>query len=1054
MSDYDHESYWLFKQLYGDGRADAKHFLNIRCIHNAKPTYDETGKKFDKTTVTWDEFIPLGELKDRWPATLKKLRMLNASDAPSNIYFAVNPLLEKGHKKEHFSHFASLFLDLDDNKSYTKTQRWFQMFYFGVMGFTPSFAIDSGNGYHCYWALRNWVSREVGEMILKNMVALTGCKDKGNTFDISRVLRLPGFQNVKRWWEGACPPCGLVLPKHEDRPMLPALQSFDIEHFKLFPPAELSDLEKYVKEAEAIQTEPDKLQETILKIMYIARDAHYKMAVEQAGEKIAVQNQTIIANTATFSVTNPMLSIVPLVDDIKFGPKQRWMKKFIKNGYTGMSTADLDELKVKQNMQDTSCSSLDFSVLYFLCRKGYTREAIREFWKRSDTQLFRADKEQKNTQYFDMSYDKAFGLAKAAEEQKTKHGDPTIIESNNAISYINKEGDVEEILSCAIRINSVYIDEDATTPGEREWYDMTMFSTDPLAENGVCSYDAFVPNAAFDSIQNAKKYFSNDLCRILTNDNSKLSKVARYILNKWRKQPRHSFHSRVVYKSGKFVFPSFEVMADRIVRRESLPMAKNIENMFPMFSKFKIDFLPYDMIKSQFTALWGDVLRMHIPELVASIIGTIVASAVRPIFEEAGIDKFHLPTLNVRGMSHTAKTETIRHLCTLTGVKAGENVISVNSSEFAISRYLSSTNFLPILIDEFKEDGTNRDLINRMRRLVRAVYSGEDMLRGRRDLSISHTKLHTALVVSGETPLERPGDISEISRVLAILTDRFNPTAPDAITRWKKLEHVGWQELCPLLYKHILNLDPQKLHKQFLALREEVGGLLENRIGRERLRIGHNIAALWFGCRVFDSFAKTIDPNAPTIEDVCNPRECLVERTCVELVAEEQTIKFETKKEDGAAVTHIHSLNEFTAMLKAFGEMIENHDKIIADMELNQQFVYGTNKVGTELYISFQNMYTAYTLFCHKNNRAQPAAENKMKQIIRAAENNKEPWCTTHNQNDGGKRIRFGSTTQFRVLTLSYPALTAMKLWPDGLTPITIDQTPPSAAPKNQTFSI
>lgn len=1053
MSDYDHESYWLFKHLYGDGRADAKHYLNIRCIHNHQPTYDENGKKFEKTTVTMDDFIQLSDLKDRWPGLLKQLRMLNASSTPSNIYFAVNPLVDKGHKKEHFSHFGSLYLDLDDNKNYTKSQRWFQLYYFGVMGFTPSFAIDSGNGYHCYWAMKNWVMRELGEATLKNMVSLTGCKDKGNTFDISRVLRLPGFQNVKRWWEGSTPPCGLVIPSHEIRPTLQTLQSFDIEHFKMFPPAELSDLEKYVKEAEAICPDKDKVQETIIKIMHIARDAHYKMAVEQAGEKIAVQNVTTINNNSKFSPAEPMLSVVPLVDDLKFGAKQKWMKKFIKAGYSGMNNADLDEMKVKLNMQDTSCSSLDFSVIYFLCKKGYTRAAIRDFWKRNDTHLFRADKEEKNAGYFDMSYDKAFTLVKAAEEQKTRHGDASVVDANNMLSFMNKEGEVEEILSCSVRINSIYVDEDANTPGEREWYDMTMFSTDPSSESGVCSYDAFVPNSAFDTIPSAKKYFSNDLCRILTNDSSKLSKIVRYLLNKYRHSPRHSFHSRVIYKNGKFIFPSFEILSDRVIRRESLPMSKNIETMFPMFSKFKVDFLPHDMIKQQFTTHWGDVLQMHIPELIAAIIGTIVASAIRPIFEEAGFDKFHLPTLNVRGMSHTAKTESIRHLCTLTGVKAGENVISVNSSEFAISRYLSSTNFLPILIDEFKEDGTNRDLINRMRRLVRAVYSGEDMLRGRRDLSISHTKLHSSMIVSGETPLERPGDISEISRVLAILTDLFDPTEPNARARWKKLEPLGWQELCPLLYQHILKLDPQLMYKQFLELREEVGVLLEAKIGRERLRIGHNIAALWFGCRIFDGFAKTLDPNAPQIETVCNPRVCLVERTCVELIADEHAIKFESKTETGETKTHIHSLNEFTSMIRTFGEMIENHDKIIADMELNQQFVYGSNKEDTELYITFQSMYTAFTTFCAKNNRPQPAAENKMKQIIRAAVTNKEPWIIL-GLGENSKRIRFGSTSLFRVLTLHKPACVTMNLWPDGLTPIIVGQNAPVAAPKNQTFTI
>jgi hypothetical protein len=60
-----------------------------------------------------------------------------------------------------------------------------------------------------------------------------------------------------------------------------------------------------------------------------------------------------------------------------------------------MTQGELDDLKVKHRMNDTSASSLDFAIIYYLAKKCYTRDANREFWRRPSCRLYREDKEAK-----------------------------------------------------------------------------------------------------------------------------------------------------------------------------------------------------------------------------------------------------------------------------------------------------------------------------------------------------------------------------------------------------------------------------------------------------------------------------------------------------------------------------------------------------------------------------------------------------------------------------------------------------------------------------------
>jgi hypothetical protein len=1027
---YMHQAYWLIKQLHKK-LSIPEWFLNFRCVQNDPPRLNpDTGRTEHPSKVTFDSFVEIRVFKDKWnEGLLNHLMMLNHAERPSNIYYSINPLKDQGHKKEFFAQFNSLFLDLDDSKSYTKEQRWMQVHYWIKMGLAPSFVIDSGHGYHVYWLLKRALSREQGEAILKNMVARSGGREGGNTFDISRVFRLPGFRNVKEWFNSDTPPCGIVWATNENgQPMnydeIEDAITYDPETFVNFPPSEIYDLERYYTEAQRISNSPAEFAVNIERILKAAREAQNNLHVQQAADNVAVQAETNATTNGKTASWMPRLTVVPMADEIKWGRANGWMKKYCRLGHAAMTQGELDVLKMEQKFEDTSASQLDFAVIYALIKKGYTLEAVRDFWKRSEHKLFRADKEARNPNYFETSYNKALTYVKAAAEQKATAEVNVEVWADRHQTFVKMgDGKVECCLTGELKLNAIYEDFNATFVNERQFYDVTARCTDPLDPEVPVEINLFIPNSAFDSVPAFKKQVSNDLLRVTTNNNANLSRIAKHLLSTYRNAPRHQFHSRVVYKDKKFIFPTFVVESTGVTQRESLPMMEELAKKFPMFGQFTVKFLPKDLVVKQLRDHWMKVLTMHMPRVICSILGVITASAIKPILiDSLGIAQFHIPTINIRGASHTAKTETVRHLCTVMGIKAGKNVVAVGSSEFALSRYLAATNFIPILLDEFKDEGENSKQIANVRQIVRRIYSGEALLRGRADMSIYHMEMHGSMFVVGETTLERPGNIAEITRNLPVNTDNFRPA--DHRANWKVLRTMGWEELCPHFYQFLLNQDPKTMNDEVTALEDEIVEMITNHFGDEKLRVAHNLAVVWYGCKLFDKFILSMDPTLPTIEQVCNPRTSLVDYICD--WADESGHALKIKEIDPVTKkvsTRVVSSNEFLTMLKTYGTLLEIRDDTVRKRIQDNVFTYEERE--DDLYINLQTMYNTYAEYIFKTTRVLPTCDlMKMKSLAKAAFEKKEPWIKNLS------RVVWTANGSVRVVTFKLSTLRELNVWP------------------------
>lgn len=1036
-----HQTLWVLKQLHHNGNPE--HYLNFRCIHNGQPYKDAEGKLQHPSEPTLDMFVKLRDVQKAWnESLLNQLNFQNFfSQKPANVYYAINPLLERGHKKEHFAYFVAFYLDMDESRNYSLQARWAQIFFLSKLGFKPSFVVASGHGYHVYWVLTRPVPREEGEAILKRMVAMSGCREGGNTFDISRVFRLPGFLNVKKWYADDKPACALIVPEHTPENLATfTADQYAPEHFYNFPPASEKDLERYYQEARKLSAaDPTQFENKVALVLTGALQAVQQQQetanAVTAGAAVAAQNQAIATATDNHSQFLLRFNTVPMADEIKWKSGESWMKKYAKLGREGMTQGELDALQQKHNWKDMSSSELDFKVIYSLILKGYTKDAVRDFWLRPAHRLHRPDKEQKNPDYFDMSFEKALEYAKAAREQAAKsssNGAEKIKVEHYQTFLLNGE-EQEVIVTAALKLNEVYINEDADVPNERELYDVDITYVDESAPEGTRTQNMIIPHSAFCELKDFRK-LCNDMFCCLSPSTTPLQHLIRWLRRSYRGAKTRPFHSKVIFKEDRYIFPQFTITAQGIVKNDSAAMNSKITKKIPLLDHFAINFDPPEKIAEQLKAHWFDTLNVHLPRVVASTLGFIAAGAVAPLFEQVLCkQQFHIPTLNLRGPSSTAKSETIKHLCTFAGIKYGANVHSIKSSDFALTQLISATNYLPIALDEFKEEEGNAQNIANVRQLFRRMYSGEAIVKGRRDLSIVTTQIHGGLIIIGELALERSGNISEITRILPINSDGYSPDDPGNYARWKRIREISWCELGPLFYQWILRQSPGELYKQYEQLAVDVEELIKNSFAGEKYRVASNLAVTWFGCRLIDQFIKTLWPDAPTIETVCNPKESLVRYMCEWAKDSGHSMKYTITRElpapaDGspapAPVEEVHtvSANELLTVLKHYGMMIETNDKIIRDLDNADQIHH--HEVGNQLYIPFHVMYNAVNLFYRQHDWPAMPTLSKLLALINYAKANHDVWIVKHNYTVSVRN------RHFRALVLNVKMLRQMGVWP------------------------
>lgn len=139
-----------------------------------------------------------------------ELARLNQRGA--NIFYGVNPRPHCGGAKADLTTCQTLWADLDDARP-GDHERWRQLP-------SPSIVVDSGRGVHLYWRLnrpqsiQTLAAQQPLEAILRGMYAILR---SDAVHDLTRLLRLPGFFNMRNFRSGQAPTTCRLIEHHPER---------------------------------------------------------------------------------------------------------------------------------------------------------------------------------------------------------------------------------------------------------------------------------------------------------------------------------------------------------------------------------------------------------------------------------------------------------------------------------------------------------------------------------------------------------------------------------------------------------------------------------------------------------------------------------------------------------------------------------------------------------------------------------------------------------------------------------------------------------------------
>lgn len=158
---FDDEGY-LEIRLLGDGIPDRRYYSSLE-------------------DIDWDELSNLNEYY--------------------NIYFGVCRRKDECGRKECVDKMPGIWVDVDIKNNFDDKEQALEFIneVIEAEDLNPTFLVDSGNGFHLYFIFDEPIKvTDDNREELQHLVKSVGNLFKGDAVqDVSRIMRLPGFNNVK-----------------------------------------------------------------------------------------------------------------------------------------------------------------------------------------------------------------------------------------------------------------------------------------------------------------------------------------------------------------------------------------------------------------------------------------------------------------------------------------------------------------------------------------------------------------------------------------------------------------------------------------------------------------------------------------------------------------------------------------------------------------------------------------------------------------------------------------------------------------------------------------
>jgi len=238
--------------------------------------------------------------------------------------------------------------------------------------------------------------------------------------------------------------------------------------------------------------------------------------------------------------------------------------------------------------------------------------------------------------------------------------------------------------------------------------------------------------------------------------------------------------------------------------------------------------------------------RVNVPAAVVPVLGWFFASPLKPLFMQR-VGSF--PVLFLWGTQGSGKSSLVSDVFwPIFGIRHAEPY-SATETEFALLKILSSTNSIPIFIDEYKPFDMPRHRLNTLHRYLRRLFRGETEERGRADQTVTTYHLQAPLCVAGET---RPTEAALLERILPVMLDKtVLEEKEDCRSAFRELKALNLSLLSPRYIQFCLS-------REFDADLEVARKLTSELVGERKvpIRVTENITAMLLGVHLFRQFAQ------------------------------------------------------------------------------------------------------------------------------------------------------------------------------------------------------
>jgi hypothetical protein len=241
-------------------------------------------------------------------------------------------------------------------------------------------------------------------------------------------------------------------------------------------------------------------------------------------------------------------------------------------------------------------------------------------------------------------------------------------------------------------------------------------------------------------------------------------------------------------------------------------------------------------------SIYSSILNINTPEVTIPNIGWWFATPFSPRIMKT---EQQFPALSVFGSPGCGKTTLQKLLARLFGMEP--DLYSATEKPFVLLYLTSSTNAIPVILDEYKPWKMSQEKLDNLHRILRLNYNGSIEGRGRPDQTIVSYAITAPLAIVGE------GSFSEEA-----LLERIIPCCPKKGT----LKNNSYTKACNSLNGLVLNGFVDRyiswtLRQDFSQLWKEAVEILNSHLTKQVTpRIRHNLTVMVFGIRAFERYGQ------------------------------------------------------------------------------------------------------------------------------------------------------------------------------------------------------